>query len=200
MDRGGDALSIRALPRLSADPVPAPLPKLPSLDAEAAMGPLPPPPVPVVRQPMEPLRAPPPPEPADLASILADIPDPPVAPPSTPPRVPSDSPQAVPAPSRVFIHYSAVNSDSKQRAERLAAVLRGQGFRIAGLRPVPFQIGEPSVRYFFDDNAADATALAELSSSALPRLAGLADRGPSDFTHFAPKPQPGTLEIWVPAG
>jgi hypothetical protein len=201
VDRGGSPPPAQALPRLRADPVPAPPPLLPALDAEVASGPLPPPTIPPVAPSLEPLRAPAPPAWNDLASILPKTPEPPpqpsVTPPPTPPVEQASTPHAVPPPARVFIHYSAVNDGSRDRAERLADTLRRQGFRIAGIRSVPFQIGEPSVRYFFADNAADADALVQLSSNALPRLAGLA--GPSDFTHFSPKPQPGTLEIWIPA-
>jgi hypothetical protein len=207
IDRGSDASPAQVLPRLQAAPAPAPPPFLPALDAEAASDPLPPPTITAVDQPLEPLHAPAPPALTDLTSILPETPEPSLPPPSTPPATPpptppveqAGSPHDVPPPARVFIHYSAVNSSSRDRAERLATTLRRQGFRVAGIRSVPFQIGEPSVRYFFADNAADADALVELSSHALPRLAGLAGRGPTDFTHFSPKPRPGTLEIWIPA-
>jgi hypothetical protein len=204
IDRSAGPPPVQALPRLRAEPVPAPRPLLPALDAEVASGPLPPPTIAAPDQALEPLRAPAPPPWDDLASILPQTREPPPQPPAAPPprRPPAaqaGAPHAVPPPARVFIHYSAVNAGSRDRAERLADTLRRQGFRIAGLRSVPFQIGEPSVRYFFPDNAADADALVQLSSNTLPRLAGLADQGPTDFTHFSPKPQPGTLEIWIPA-
>jgi hypothetical protein len=98
----------------------------------------------------------------------------------------------------VFIHYSAGDPLSEQRAQRLAALLRDQDFAVVAVRSVPFGIERPSVRYFFDENRPTADRLAQLSSLVLPPAAR--GRGPTDFTHFNPKPQPGTVEVWLPTG
>jgi len=203
---------------------PAPL-ALPKLDAEAELGPLPEPDLAAILQPPEPapalpsLAAPPPPAPPPALPGPAAGPvgpvDPPVAAaapsPAEPPRprplrlaaptapAVAGRPMPVHAPPRVFIHYSALDDGAGARAQVLAQLVRDQGFEVTGMRAVPFQIGEPSVRYFFPDNAGDADALVE-ASRRIPQMAELARSGPTDFTHFQPKPQPGTLEIWLPAG
>lgn len=179
-------------------PTEKPMANLPRLDAEAdAVTSLPPAmaepamlpallaePVPA---PLEPLRAPPPPALADPAPILADL------------QATSVSPVSPTAAARVFIHYSAADPNAGPRAELLAELLRTRGYPVAGIVQVPFQIDHSSVRYYFKDNMADADALVALSST-VPKLAGLAERGPSDFTGYTPKPRPGTMEIWVASG
>ena len=98
---------------------------------------------------------------------------------------------------RVFIHHVADQRDGAL-AQRLADYLRGQGFTVADIRPVDFSIGKPSVRYFFArDRAASQRLVEELGGFA----AGGASLGPdhaSDFTHFVPKPRPGSVEVWLP--
>ncbi|WP_051328863.1 LytR C-terminal domain-containing protein [Geminicoccus roseus] len=191
------------LPKLDAvadaDPLPPPPLVVPSL---AAPPPPPaPPPVPPQPRAIEPLRAPAPPELTRLPQVLRTQPAPPpaLARPAEPPA-PAAGPRPLPGPTRVFIHYSAIGGQAVDEAERLARLLRQQGFTVADVREVPFAIDEPSVRYFFAGNQGEAQTLVELSSRALPGMSGLARRGASDFTHFEPRPQPGTLEIWLPAG
>ena len=98
---------------------------------------------------------------------------------------------------RVFIHHVADQRDGAL-AQRLADYLRGQGFTVADIRPVDFSIGKPSVRYFFArDRAASQRLVEELGRFS----AGGASLGPdhaSDFTHFVPKPRPGSVEVWLP--
>jgi hypothetical protein len=98
---------------------------------------------------------------------------------------------------RVFIHHVAEQRDGAV-AERLAEYLRGQGFTVADIRTVDFGIGKPSVRYFFARDRAASQRLVE----ALGRFEGGASLAPdraSDFTHFVPKPRPGSVEVWLPA-
>ena len=98
---------------------------------------------------------------------------------------------------RVFIHHVADQRDGAL-AQRLADYLRGQGFTVADIRSVDFSIGKPSVRYFFArDRAASQRLVEELGRFS----AGGASLGPdhaSDFTHFVPKPRPGSVEVWLP--
>jgi hypothetical protein len=84
-------------------------------------------------------------------------------------------------------------------AQRLADYLRGQGFTVADIRPVDFRIGKPSVRYFFArDRAASQRLVEELGRFSGGRTSLAPDQA-SDFTHFLPKPRPGSVEVWLPA-
>jgi hypothetical protein len=110
----------------------------------------------------------------------------------------ADDNSALPAgATRVFIHHVADQRDGAL-AQQLAEYLRGQGFTVADIRSVDFGIAKPSVRYFFArDRAASQRLVEELGRFS----AGGASRGPdhaSDFTHFVPKPRPGSLEVWLP--
>ena len=110
----------------------------------------------------------------------------------------ADDNSALPAgATRVFIHHVGDPRDG-ELAQRLADYLRGQGFTVADIRPVDFSIGKPSVRYFFArDRAASQRLVEELGRF----FAGGATLGPdhaSDFTHFVPKPRPGSVEVWLP--
>jgi hypothetical protein len=178
--------------------------------------PLPPPRLPVTLDVLQ-ATAPPPFDPAQVAALTAAQPDPvpaqdvervvDVAPAAAPPPDLEMDWPAEPAPAarafsvpRVFIHYSTVDRVSAERAARLAALLREHDYPVVAIRKVPFQIGQPSVRYFFDENQAAANQLVRLSGLVLPPSLRGTYGPPSDFTHFTPKPQPGTVEIWLPSG
>ena len=83
-------------------------------------------------------------------------------------------------------------------AERLAGYLRGQGFTVADIRPVDFSIGKPSVRYFFARDRAAGQRLVEELARFAEGGTSLAPDHASDFTHFLPKPRPGSVEVWLP--
>ena len=70
---------------------------------------------------------------------------------------------------------------------------------MAGVRPVPFRIGPGSVRYFFAGDLGEARRLLASFNDYLGRQARPAARGPVDFTRYDPKPQPGTIELWIPS-
>jgi hypothetical protein len=74
-------------------------------------------------------------------------------------------------------------------------VLR-QGFDIVAIRAVAVAIGAGSVRYYFPG---DRRAALTLANSYNRQLAAVRPRigSPRDFGHYAPKPQPGTVEIWI---
>ncbi|HEX2529549.1 MAG TPA: hypothetical protein VHL31_25045 [Geminicoccus sp.] len=202
------------MPAVPQEPRIRPAPDLPILDAQADSAPLPAPRFPVRLQALE-APAPLPPDPAQLMADLPRPPEPPaprasgtpddellrveVVPQPVEPTVPAELP-GLPSEPRVFIHYSGVDGVSAERAERLATLLRARNYPLVAIRRVPFQIGQPSVRYFFEENRADANQLVQLSSRILPPYLRGAYGRPADFTHFSPKPQPGTLEIWLPTG
>ncbi len=98
---------------------------------------------------------------------------------------------------RVFIHYTAGSADGAALARRLGDRLPREGFAIAGLRPVNFRIGSGGVRYFFARDREEARRLLSVGMRALGRGASPLPRGAADFSHYAPKPQPGTIEIWL---
>jgi hypothetical protein len=99
---------------------------------------------------------------------------------------------------RVFIHHVADQRDGAS-AERLADYLRTQGFTVADIRTVDFGIGKPSVRYFFARDRAASQRLVEALGRFAEAGTPLAPDHASDFTHFVPKPRPGSVEVWLPA-
>ena len=70
---------------------------------------------------------------------------------------------------------------------------------MADIRPVDFNIGNPSVRYFFaSDRAASRRLVDELGRFSREAPSRAPDHA-SDFTHFTPKPRQGNVEVWLPA-
>jgi hypothetical protein len=99
---------------------------------------------------------------------------------------------------RVFIHHVAGQRDGAL-AQRLADYLRDQGFTVADIRTVDFSIGKPSVRYFFARDRGASQRLVEALGRFAEAGTPLAPDHASDFTHFSPKPRPGSVEVWLPA-
>jgi Sulfocyanin (SoxE) domain len=110
-----------------------------------------------------------------------------------------DRPALSPGEIRVFIHHVANHHGVAAVAERLADQLRRQGFTVADIRPVDFTIGKPSVRYFFEDDRSASKRLVEELTWFFEEGTSLAPDHASDFTHYLPKPRPGTVEVWLPA-
>jgi hypothetical protein len=111
----------------------------------------------------------------------------------------ADDNSALPAGEiRVFIHHVADQRDGAL-AERLADYLRDQGFTVADIRTVDFGIGKPSVRYFFGRDRVASERLVEALGRFVEAGSPLAPDHASDFTHFVPKPRPGSVEVWLPA-
>jgi hypothetical protein len=110
----------------------------------------------------------------------------------------ADDNSALPAgETRVFIHHVADQRDGAL-AQQLAEYLRGQGFTVADIRSVDFGIAKPSVRYFFARDRAASQRLVEELGRFSAGGASLAPDRASDFTHFVPKPRPGSVEVWLP--
>lgn len=99
---------------------------------------------------------------------------------------------------RLFIHYAATEAGDAATATRLAEYLRRRGFEVAGIRPVEFLIERPGVRFFFERDHADSERLLEDLGWFFRSMPHKAPERASDFTHYTPKPQPGTVEIWLP--
>ena len=114
------------------------------------------------------------------------------------PTTAEDDPALPAGEVRVFIHHVADQPDGAL-AQRLADYLRGSGFTVADIRSVDFSIGKPSVRYFFARDRAASQRLVEELGRFSPGGASLGPDHASDFTHFVPKPRPGSVEIWLPA-
>jgi hypothetical protein len=131
--------------------------------------------------------APPVPRPAAPPVVEPYRPPPAAAMPPAEPAMPSGAP-------RVFIHHTAGSDPDAAAAQAVAERLRGQGFAVVAIRPVPFVIRKGSVRYYFEQDRAAARRLADLAGP----LAGPGGpRPPLDFSHYQPKPSPGTVEVWV---
>jgi hypothetical protein len=96
------------------------------------------------------------------------------------------------------IHHVADRGDAAL-AQRLADHLRGKGFTLADLRPAISALASPSVRYFIEgDRSATERLVTELGRF-FEEAGSRAPDHASDFTHFAPKPRPGNVEVWLPA-
>jgi hypothetical protein len=99
---------------------------------------------------------------------------------------------------RIFIHHVAGQGDSAL-AQRLADYLRGQGFTVADIRAVDVSVDTRSVRYFFTGDRAASQRLVEQLGQFSKKGKSFAPDHASDFTHFVPKPRPGSVEVWLPA-
>jgi hypothetical protein len=112
---------------------------------------------------------------------------------------PSVGPPASVAPAiRVFIHHTA-GAGNAVPAIQLAAFLEVRGFDVAAIRPVEVQIDRPGVRYFFERDHPDAQRLVEAISGFFAKHPDQAPKLASDFTHSAPEPSQGTVEVWLPS-
>ena len=100
---------------------------------------------------------------------------------------------------RLFIHYRAAQEVESATATRLAEYLRRRGFEVAGIRPVDLPVERPGVRYFFARDHAESERLLEELDWFFRGIAREAPEHASDFTHYTPRPNPGTVEIWLPA-
>ncbi len=106
------------------------------------------------------------------------------------------SPPAAEEAVRVFIHYDAdARSASDAAAALYARLTNGSGYATVVLRDVPYAIGSHRIRYYFPEDRAAATALAE-------RLGDppAGDWQLQDFSFYRPQPVRGTLEVFVPTG
>jgi hypothetical protein len=100
---------------------------------------------------------------------------------------------------RIFIHHTANHQGDAALAQRLTDYLRHQGFTVAEIRTVDFNIRTPSVRYFFQRDRAASQRLVEELGRFVDEGRSLVPDHASDFTHFLPKPRPGNVEVWLPA-
>jgi hypothetical protein len=103
----------------------------------------------------------------------------------------------VPTASRIVIHYPA-GAESGELAQRLADQLRRSGRPDVELRPVAFEVGTASVRYFRAEDRMAAEKLVKALGPFLQFQGWAAPTAPVDFTDFRPQPSPGLLEIWLP--
>ena len=90
--------------------------------------------------------------------------------------------------ARIVIHY---NPAQGRLDPRIIETLRSAGFGRVETRTVAFEVSSFNVRYFHDSDRRlvqqIATALAGSSARPIQR----------DFTHYTPRPSPGTVELWV---
>ena len=106
-------------------------------------------------------------------------------------------PASTATPPRVYVHFSAAEPGSRARADAVAAYLRANGYDVADLRPVDFNIGRGSTRYFFAGDEDAARPLNEAVSRAF-NAQGLDSSRVMDMTTYSPSPDRGTVEVWVP--
>jgi hypothetical protein len=90
---------------------------------------------------------------------------------------------------RVLLHYPP---SARGFANAAMAALEAAGVTEAVAVPVSFEVPSTNVRYFHGTDQAAAEGLA----SVLGRVAGAPPKA-RNFTHFSPRPESGTLEVWL---
>ncbi len=88
--------------------------------------------------------------------------------------------------SQLKITILLPSSADQRVASEIAADLSSQGHERVDLREVDYSISSRNLRYFFQNDRAEAA-----------RLAGLYDAELRDFTWYRPKPADGTAELWL---
>ena len=78
------------------------------------------------------------------------------------------------------------NAADRGQAEEIAADATARGHELARIREVDVRINAPNVRYFHDEDRAEASRLARAYGAEV-----------KDFTWFRPAPEKGTTEIWL---
>lgn len=91
--------------------------------------------------------------------------------------------------ARVVIHYPARSGPAA--SQDLAGRLRAAGTGEVEIRRVPLRVERQSIRYFHDGDRAVSQRVDALVQNG--RSSDIAD-----FTHYAPRPRRGTIEIWLP--
>lgn len=103
--------------------------------------------------------------------------------PVAPPR-PSDRESSLDSSLRVTILKP--RQASTEFADRLAASVRSDGHEFANVRDTDARISTRNLRFFHEADRAQAVALADRYQAEL-----------RDFTGFSPKPQEGSVELWL---
>ena len=160
------------------------------------------PPVPASPPPPAVVAVPPPPAPASLAERLGpplEAPEPPVV------AAPVERPVAAPPPSeqpalpvrRIVVHHGG-QAESRAVAEQLASQLLSASLGDIEVRAVPFDVATASVRYFFDQDRADAQRLTAAIGPFLNWHGRAVPATAIGFTDYRPLPRQGTIEVWLP--
>lgn len=90
-------------------------------------------------------------------------------------------------PARIVVHYK----DAEKAAVDLVEVLQTLGFARSELRRVPHRIENSNVRFFHEQNRRVAEDVSDI-------LRAMGSRSEvRDFTHHAPVPSVGTIEVWL---
>ncbi len=110
---------------------------------------------------------------------VTPLPDPADVAPSTP----DVTPGAV-----VFVH-AAVSAEASEIEAARATVAGATGYATQTTPPFDFKISQTQVRYFHEADRDAAAAVAEATSARL-----------RSFLNFDPKPEPGTVELWLAGG
>lgn len=99
---------------------------------------------------------------------------------------------------RVFVHYDDARASGVGEAGAVARDITLIGLPVADLRPVDGPIGAMRLRYFHEADRRPTEELARRLEIALTGgVTGLT--AIQDFTHYAPRPRPGTIEVWLPS-
>jgi len=90
--------------------------------------------------------------------------------------------------ARVVIHHPSSSGEAVSQA--VASRLRNAGAGEVEIRRVPFGIDQESIRFFF---GADRGVSEDIGTLIAPERRAEVQ----DFTHYAPAPRRGTVEIWL---
>jgi hypothetical protein len=93
----------------------------------------------------------------------------------------------VPPSVTVYLHHGAADPAVAARAAEVAAALRRRGATVELIDSGGLAVSADRLRFFLPADAAAARLLA----AAVPSLAV------QDFSHYEPRPAPGTLELWL---
>jgi hypothetical protein len=102
-----------------------------------------------------------------------------------------------PSGARVVIHHTAARAVDAMLANKLAQRLERQGFKVADIRPVRAHMPGGTVRYYFPQDREVGRVLLANLGQVLDDDAGTAERL-QDYTNHRPKPEAGTLDVWLP--
>ena len=143
---------------------------------------------------LEPVQAAARPAPKRLAAAAADLdvaaraPAPPRAAAAPAARRAVAGPvEAAPLDVTVYLHHREASGAVAERAAELAGRLRGLGAVVELVDNSGLTVTADRLRFFFPADADAATRLAD----------ALAPLALQDFTHYHPRPHPGTLELWL---
>jgi len=101
------------------------------------------------------------------------------------------APVSPPVPEGTRIVVNAPRGLSPDTLQSVLGAMRAAGIDVGATHRVDMAVDTTNLRYFFESDRDRAAAVAAS------RATGAAPPALRDFTHLSPRPQPGTLELWL---